>query len=456
MDLSCVYPHSEHFKDTQNEFIEPNLIEFYMKHLILLITCVLALTTCTKSSNTPEEEYDYPTPSAGPTAIVFANGNIPYRIPAIATCPDGTLIAVADYRSSRQDIGAGKIDLHVRTSSDNGLTWGEIIAPECMTGDGNMTPGNQKAGYGDPCIVADRKSGKVMVMSCSGFPKFFDGSRTQHQGMARWYSTDKGQTWSGPEYLDEEYIYSRFDNSAYGAIKGWFVGSGKIHQSRYTKVGDYYRLYCAGSSYNGTETANWVIYSDDFGGSWNFLGGCDVSPVAKGDEPKVDELPNGNIVISSRNEKGRYFNIFSFTDAASAQGSWGNKYLSSNTCNGVTCDNACNGEIGIYPVVRKADGQKMWLALQSLPKGPDRTNVVIFFKALETEADYDTPQHFASDWDGCFQVSTTTSAYSTWSLCNDLSLGFLYEENGKDGGYDITYKNLSIQWITDGEYYPQK
>ncbi|MCQ2343329.1 MAG: glycoside hydrolase [Paludibacteraceae bacterium] len=430
-----------------------------MKQFILLFASIIALTACAKSnsqSNQPEEEYDYPTPVAGPTSTVFTTGNIPYRIPAIATCPDGTLIAVADYRSSRQDIGAGKIDLHIRTSSDNGQTWGEIIAPECMSGDGVMTPGNQKAGYGDPCIVADRESGKVMVMSCSGFPKFFDGSRSQHQGMSRWYSTDEGQTWSDPVYLDEEFIYSKFDASSYGPIRGWFVGSGKIHQSRYTKVGDYYRLYCAGSSYNGSETANWVIYSDDFGESWKFLGGCDKSPVAKGDEPKVDELPNGNIVISSRNEKGRYFNIFSFTDAGAAQGVWESKYLSSRASNGVTCDNACNGEFGIYPVVRKADNKKMWLALQSLPKGPDRTNVAIFYKALESEEDYDTPQHFASDWDGFFQVSTISSAYSSWSICKDSSLGFVYEENGRDGGYDIVYKNLSIQWITNGDYYPAK
>ena len=55
--------------------------------------------------------------------------DIPYRIPAIAALPDGTVICVADYRHSRNDIGIredGRVDLHVRTSPDNGCSWGEI------------------------------------------------------------------------------------------------------------------------------------------------------------------------------------------------------------------------------------------------------------------------------------------------------------------------------------------
>ena len=48
------------------------------------------------------------------------SGDIPYRIPAIATAYDGTVVAVADYRFSRADIGSGRIDLHIRRSHDNG------------------------------------------------------------------------------------------------------------------------------------------------------------------------------------------------------------------------------------------------------------------------------------------------------------------------------------------------
>lgn len=382
--------------------------------------------------------------------------DIPYRIPAIATTNEGVLVAIADYRFSRADIGSGRIDLHVRTSADNGKSWGEIIKPKQMEGDGDITVGHQEAGFGDPCIVADRESNAILVTSCSGSPGFFAGNRNHHQGWARWYSYDNGKTWTEPEYIDEEFIYAPLDNSKYGAVKGWFVGSGKIHQSRYTKINDYYRLYCAGSTYNGSQTANWVLYSDDFGKSWNFLGGCDASPIPGGDEPKVEELPNGNVVLSSRHGSGRNFNIFAFIDADKAEGEWGTVALSSSTNNGVTCNNACNGEIQMVPVVRQEDGQKTWLALQSLPRGGGRSNVSIFYKDLTSTTSYNTPANFARDWDGYHTVSKMGSAYSTMTVQDDKTIGFLYEEETfcgtSGGGYTIVYKNYSIEDLTGGLY----
>lgn len=381
-----------------------------------------------------------------------SSGEVPYRIPAIGTTKRGTLIAVADYRHCKSDIGFGRIDLHVRTSKDGGKTWGEELAPASMTGNGIMADGNQKAGYGDPCIVCDRHSRRIMLMSCSGYPCFFNGTREQHQGWARWYSEDEGQTWTGPEYIDEQFIFAPFDKSRYGSIVGWFVGSGKIHQSRYVKVGRYYRLYLAGSSYNNKETANWVLYSDDFGANWHFLGGNDVSPVPGGDEPKVEELPNGNIVISSRTREGRNFNIFSFTDARQAQGTWAERCaLSSRANNGLIANNGCNGEIQILPVLRIADKQKTWIALQSLPTH-NRTNVSIFYKEIGHEADYSTPSAFAREWTLGIQTTATTSAYSTLTLQRDNTIGFLYEENLHNSGYDIIYKNYTVQQITAGKY----
>ena len=52
-----------------------------------------------------------------------APDTIPYRIPAIAALSDGSLLALADYRHCRSDIGWGRVDIHGRMSSDNGKTW---------------------------------------------------------------------------------------------------------------------------------------------------------------------------------------------------------------------------------------------------------------------------------------------------------------------------------------------
>lgn len=383
---------------------------------------------------------------------------IPYRIPAIATAYDGTVVAVADYRYSRVDIGSGRIDLHIRRSHDNGATWDDIMMPEVMRGDGDKTEGHQKAGYGDPCIVGDSESPRMIITACSGTPGFFGGTRTHHQGWARWYSDDNGATWSEPQYIDEEFIYSKFDKSAYGPIRGWFVGSGKICQSKTTKVGTHYRLYCVGSScrQGSNETANWVLYSDDFGKTWLFLGGCDESPVPGGDEPKAEELPDGSILLSSRCTGGRNFNIFTFSDTRSGQGTWGQVAFSGSGNKGVTAlSNACNGEVLLVPVTRKKDKKTMFLLLQSLPFGSGRTNVGIYYKALESLADYRTPDAIAKDWDGRHQSSYISSAYSTMTWQKNNTIGFVYEEDtyGTSGGdYTIIYKNYSIEQITDSAF----
>lgn len=311
---------------------------------------------------------------------------IPYRIPAIATAYDGTVVAVADYRYSRVDIGSGRIDLHIRRSHDNGATWSE------------------------------------------------------------------------PQYIDEEFIYSKFDKSAYGPIRGWFVGSGKICQSKTTKVGTHYRLYCVGSScrQGSNETANWVLYSDDFGKTWLFLGGCDESPVPGGDEPKAEELPDGSILLSSRCTGGRNFNIFTFSDTRCGQGTWGQVAFSGSGNKGVTAlSNACNGEVLLVPVTRKKDKKTMFLLLQSLPFGSGRANVGIYYKALESLADYRTPDAIAKDWDGRHQSSYISSAYSTMTWQKNNTIGFVYEEDTygtSGGGYTIIYKNYSIEQITDSAF----
>lgn len=190
---------------------------------------------------------------AEPQFNVFVTANssdIPYRIPAITKLHNGNLIAVADYRYGRADIGMGsdkRLDLRGRISQDNGQTWGEIFTiADCsqyVKGTAN-TSEFLHSGFGDPAIVADRESDRVLLLSCSGDVSFPSGTRNNHQGIARFYSEDNGQTWSIAEDISES-IYSQFDQSASGSARAMFVGSGRIFQSPTVKVGNYYRLYMA-------------------------------------------------------------------------------------------------------------------------------------------------------------------------------------------------------------------
>ncbi len=410
--------------------------------------------TVAEDSRTPEPRSEiFITNSTDKTVI--------NRIPAIATMHNGHVIALSDYRYSGADIGMssasdGKIDLRYSISTDNGKTWGDIKTLAAAKGYayGNSTKDSLNAAFGDPCVVADRESGRVLVLSCSGMVSFPNGTRTNHQGIARFYSEDNGATWSAAENIAES-IYAQFDKRTDGPVRAMFVGSGKISQSGSIKTGDYYRLYCAVLvKLNNGSNVNFVLYSDDFGGTWTVLGGPQESPVPSGgDEPKADELPDGSVIISSRTTGGRIFNIYTYTDSKTGAGYWGSPATSGSGNNGTTAaSNSTNGEIMFVPVVRKADGKKMYLALQSVPFGPNRANVGIYYKGLASPADYASPATIAANWEGRHQASDMSGAYSTMTLQRDNTVGFLFEERTYGRDYTIVYKNYSVEQITDSLY----
>lgn len=437
---------------------------------LLSLVTLMGVTTlaygCTKSDNSGDDAGKTPQPQ--PTVertdlfAVKTAEDIAYRIPSITVTPEGRLISVVDYRIVRSDIGVvnnGRIDLHYRTSDDNGHTWSDTQV--LIEGKGAEATDFMSVGYGDPCIVADRESNRVLVMSCAGNVSFQNGTRQRHQNIARFYSDDGGQTWSAPEDIAES-IYSQFDASSYGPVRSMFVASGRIMQSSTVKVGSHYRLYCAVLVRDRVAThMNYVLFSDDFGGNWEVLGDINQPAVySTADEPKVEELPNGTILISSRYNGGRYYNIFTYDDVVSGKGSWDKAQFSGANNNGVTAiDNSTNGEVVIIPVVRNADNEDMYLLLQSIPLGPQRANVGIYYKELASEIeDYISPYELARDWDGVLQISTLNSAYSTMIWQKDNNLGVLYEEETYGvsahtyGGYNIVYESLSVEEITEGRY----
>lgn len=381
--------------------------------------------------------------AAAQTQRLFAlheGDTVPYRIPAIAALKGGRMIAVADYRWCHSDIGYGRVDLHYRLSEDNGQTWGPELP--LATGDGIERGNVWSYAFGDCALAADRAGRELVVMCVGGKMVYFRGTRQDPNRLVRFRSHDGGRTWDkGTEMT--EHIYGLFDSRAAGPVQSMFVGSGKLHQSRYVKVGKYYRLYAALC----TKQGNFVIYSDDMAETWAVLGGPETSPCADGDEPKCEELPDGSVVLSSRAE-GRLFNIFTFTDIKKAQGNWDAR-AAAPAMAGIK--NACNGEILIAPV-RRADGTRTWLALQSVPFGPQRHNVGFFYKEIGRA--HHTAAEFAAGWQRGLQVSHGESAYSTLTRRADGKIAFLWEEGPlwQGCGFNIDYRLLTVSEITGGAY----
>lgn len=382
--------------------------------------------------------------SAAAQTVLFHTGDsigVPYRIPAIATAKNGDLIALSDRRYCGGDIGNGRVDIVSRMSHDNGYTWGNAEVVYEGTGKGTA------AGFGDAAIVADRKRNALLLICCSGDVTYFASTPQHHQGIAvrRADYDRKNGRWTWGDAHDVAPLF--YDTLFAGRIKGMFVGSGRLCQSKSIRVKKYHRVYAPLCTTEG----NYVVYSDDFGATWNVLGDASASCAPKGDEPKCEELPDGSVLLSSRKAGGRYFNIFRYTNPKKAEGAWGEVVDSQQMPGGISnTSGACNGEILIIKA-RNAAGEKTRVALQSMPAGPGRKNVTIYFKELCDTTDYASPAAFASNWEGHYQVSTKGSAYSTMAMQHDGRIAFFYEE--EPGNYEMVYTPLDLGLITAGRYY---
>ncbi len=393
-------------------------------------------------------------PAAKPQVLfqTYDAYHVPYRIPAIVTTKKGHVVAVADRRYCQLDIGFGKIDLVARTSKDNGRTW----SPDTVIQRGSGVEGAHDCGYGDIAMVADRCSNRILCMSVTGNVIYIKGTRANPNRIARWYSPDGGKSWTKAEDVTDAF-YAMLPNT-----RTMFIGSGRIMQSRIVKKDKYYRLYCSvltRTQMGDKDVAcNYVIYSDDFGENWAVLGASTLdgndSPCIDGDEPKAEELPNGDVILSSRKWYGRFFNVFRFKDIHTNQeeGTWGTCVASHDVPGGIKVGaNSCNGEIMLVDAVETATKRPVKLMLQSLPCGEGRVDVGFWYKEILPNGIY-SPRAFAHNWTKGLQVSKTTSAYSTMTLQKDGRIGFFWEEQSTDNGYNMAYIPLTISEITGGQY----
>jgi hypothetical protein len=371
-----------------------------------------------------------------------------YRIPAIVQQPDGRLLAIADDRhSSDSDIGSNRgIDIVGRISEDSGKTWGNTF----IIANGNTFNSGFDNSHGDAAAVADRETGKLLIMCASGKQGFLASTLSNPLLVGRYTSDDGGTTWTGLDVTSD--IYGIF--SDYPEVNALFFSSGRICQSTSIKQGEYYRIYSAVDGPMGVGCL--VVYSDDFGQTWQALGGPQARPTTTpfGDEAKIEELPNGNVLLSCRSKQtatnGRLFNIYDYATA-----SWGEMAISNDPESGTYSEDcSCNGELLIVPVVRTSDGQQMHLALQSVPRGKGRQRVNIYYKPLLDASDYDEPADFSWGWKH-YQVTDNYSAYSTMIFTESGHIAFFHEDcndNPSTSAYDLLFQTLSIKTITEGRY----
>jgi sialidase-1 len=124
-----------------------------------------------------------------------------FRIPGLATTPQGTLIAVFDARNKNSGDLPGDIDVALMRSTDDGKSWSAMRRIIDFDASEAGTAGN---GVGDPAVLVDQKTGAIFVVALwsKGRRAWRDSgpgmtpAETGQLVMVK--SLDDGLTWSQP------------------------------------------------------------------------------------------------------------------------------------------------------------------------------------------------------------------------------------------------------------------
>ncbi|MBS1920486.1 MAG: exo-alpha-sialidase [Bacteroidetes bacterium] len=367
---------------------------------------------------------------AGTRTILLANqllfapgdaGSSNYRIPAIITAADGSLVTVTDKRWNGSGDLANKIDLVVRRSTDNGQTWS---APLTISNFGGPN------GTGDAALVLDKVVNPgTLICMFSANVGFGASTPSVPANIQYCKSTDNGQTWSAPTDVTNQ-IYASGSSNSYS--KTWyaaFVSSGRMHQLRSGRI---MAVLDVRQTSAGTQD-NFTIHSDDGGTTWvaetSDPTTHGIAAAGQANEAKVVELDNGKILMSTRHAPSRLLS----TSTTSAAVAWGTA-----TLNAQLAEPSCNGDLIRY--TSTIDGYDKSRLLQSIPNNSGtRKNVSVFIS-------YDE----GTTWNTSKTIYPQASAYSSLTILPDGTIG-MYYENGEYGDiYDMYFVRFSLNWLTNG------
>lgn len=308
-----------------------------MKKLISLFLVLLALTSCETTE----------APMAPERISLFEmgeDGSKFYRIPALVKAADGALVAVADKRGDALGDLPNIITIVSKRSTDGGKTWSDMS----IVAKGDTVA---KCGYGDAVVIADEVKGNLVAV--------FSGNNglwhSNESSLIRTYtstSTDSGKTWGEVKDITDQ-VYGGVYGE--GTRHGLFTGSGSGVQLKHGEHAGRLMLVVAArndASWGGT-LSNYAVYSDDGGQSWQV---SKNAACVDGDEAKVVELANGNVLMSIRN-RAKGHRLFSVSTD-------GGETWSEPKLNETILDPACNGDIVAYTYKGKN------LLLHSLPASP--------------------------------------------------------------------------------------
>jgi len=186
--------------------------------------------------------FGQPAPSFSETVPFTAGqgGYHTYRIPAIVRSTNGTLLAFCEGRKNSTS-DSGDIDIVLRRSTNNGVTW---LAQTIVQEEG----GNSTITIGNPAPVVDWLTGHIHLLFCRNNDRVFHT-----------VSTNDGISWS---------VRTEITSAVKLAHWGWYA-TGPGHGIQLQRGAQAGRLVvpCDFNTTNGVNGAH-VIHSDNHGATW--------------------------------------------------------------------------------------------------------------------------------------------------------------------------------------------
>lgn len=380
-----------------------------MKRLLFILLVLCSFTACGK-----QEEPAVADPVEVPLPMfelrLFGPGDYgsdSWRIPAILSLEDGSLVMTCDKRKYNDADLPQDIDIVARRSTDRGQTWTEPVTIAQGTG--------LKQGFGDAALV-QCGNGDVVCVFVGGNGLF----ASSEEDPIRSYvcrSTDGGLTWSAPVEITAQLWGSQATNNDCKNYRASFFGSGNgLRLTRGEHAGRI--MFAAAMCRKANNTLdNFIVYSDDNGQSWQVSGRA----YSGGDEAKLMELTDGRVLISVRRSGARGYNT-----SDDGGESWGTQHVWQDLQ-----ANACNGDM--LRVAATDRGDSCNIILHSLPNSMNREDVSLFVSRDEGQ----TWQHSLTLVDG-------PSVYSSLTLLRDGSVGALVEKT-TTGSFEIWYQYIPIE-----------
>ncbi len=328
-----------------------------------------------------------------------------YRIPAIESAADGSLLAFAEARKlNMADPGMenNDIDLVMKRSADNGKTWSAMKVIE--------DPG-ERWSAANPATVVDRQTGRIWLLYLRAKPgRSTDTARAgtdDVQILAR-TSDDHGLSWSEP--IDLTRAARDLDDPRW---RSSVVGPGGMIQDRRGRL--------LAPVWKVEPFQVFVIFSEDRGRTWKRGG---MVPDQGGDESQLVELADGRLLMDIRQNKGQHQWMATSSDGGKT---W-SPPRPGNRVSPVAC--------ALERFTLKGAGADRDRILWTGPKGPDRAKLVV-------RVSYDEGQTFSRER----PLSEQYAAYSDLTVLKDQTVGVLWERGVERGYQFITFTRFNREFL---------